>query len=297
LSTSVGSWGSNTGTWTNVNTTYNNGNGDNGNYWISKALDRYANAYGVTFSVSAGNNLPDERIYGPGGGYNVVTSGGYDDFDAGGSPFNFELASFTPSIKTPDGRKKPDLVFSAVDIDAYNRTAQEITISGNSFSAPHGAGTSAVIGSNWGGGVRTHKCTMVNGVRASGTQWEFGWGWGKSYTLNAMNTAYKFIDSVDHQQSRTWQDIFVYQGLTLYTTLIWYREMNSTTTEWRVSDLDLNIRDQNGAILRTSNSAVDTVERTVYTAPSGGKTVDIEVYGYDTKGKGPQAFVLCYDIR
>jgi subtilase family protein len=293
LSYAHGTWGVTQGSWSIIDST---APADDGYHWSSRELDYFIYTYTKSHSVSPGNTY--NIIYPPGGAYNVMTVGAYDDHDDGANG-PFTLANFTPIVKTADNRKKPDTAWPGVDIQTYDSTGSLVEWDGNSLATPHAAGGSAVYGSQYTTtGSRNQKCALISGTAE--THWQEGWGWGKVSTDKARKRDGAVTSSVNFNQYYTSSDFSLPNGKYLHAVVVWWREMNSISSVKRVSDLDLTLTEVlpfTGKIAGDI-STLDNVEAFKYFNGAGyDMVVNLQVFGYSTGGYGPQDFTLCWDVR
>jgi serine protease AprX len=123
----------------------------NGTCVLCTAADN-AVALGIVVVVSAGNSGDDicgsyDTIIGcPGNAHNIITVGATDDTD--------NLASFSSTGQTPDGRLKPEVAAPGVDIASLQAAGTSlgpvvapgiVNSSGTSMAAPHIAAVAALI--------------------------------------------------------------------------------------------------------------------------------------------------------
>ena len=104
---------------------------------LSQVCDE-AVAAGAVVVVSAGNTGPGSRTIGaPAAARNVITVGAAAD--------NGTIADFSSRGPTADGRVKPDVLCTGVDVTAPIHTGGFGTKSGTSMSAPHVSGLVALM--------------------------------------------------------------------------------------------------------------------------------------------------------
>ena len=111
-----------------------------------------------TVTKAAGNTTPagpncfetpfDGTIPSPGGAYNVITVGGFDDHNTvtWADDTVYECSSFIDPISLHNDREKPDLAAPAVNLNVVGPgPANLIQVTGTSGAAPIVAGTSALL--------------------------------------------------------------------------------------------------------------------------------------------------------
>lgn len=268
--------------------------GSKGTNTYELTYDYYAHKYNRLHVVSPSNAAG--KICPPGSAYNVLTVGSYDDKNAGATRSGFTLATFTPTVKTGDGRKKVDASWPGVGITAYGKNGATTTVSGNSFASPHAAAAGAQLKAAWTGTER--KCALLASTSGTITNWQGGWGWATPYTKTAIDVDKMWSSTVAHNAKVGFSSVSIPAGKTLYAFLVWNREMKDTATVDRFSDLDLWINHPPMSEFYTSSSSIDSVEGyTLKNTGSSAKTVSVWSKGWNVPGSTNQAFSLCYDVR
>jgi len=249
-----------------------------------------------TVTKSAGNTTPggsarcqtplNGTITSPGGAYNVITVGGYDDHNTSNWRDDTvdECSSTVNPLSTHNDREKPDLVAPSVNINVVAPgPARLLEVSGTSIAAPMVAGTSALLIerngrlSVWPEIIRAILMATADHNIEGATRLSAIDGAG---AMNAAAAA-TLIDQRDH-----WDGLrYGCNGtdpLDLATLTVGSRTRNRVVLSWdsdpafsRYSsepsvDIDLRVRDANGANIATSTSFDGANEIVEFTSWGGG---------------------------
>lgn len=260
----------------------------------ARLFDYFADTYGLTISVAAGNESKSGflglwtnpgPVSSPGIGYNVITvaamntQGTIDRSDD-------EIAIFSSRGPTPGRRKKPDMaapgglrdrwdllqlgwiqdrgIYSA----AYNSDGF-IPMPGTSMAAPHIAGAAALLRQS---GVRDPlaiKALLLN--TTDWLNWGNDQGWGYANLSRAFAQRNNVLTStLSAGRVRLYKGVasgLFYSTLTWSRSVTWNRSVSQTPTGGCLSDLDLFLYNaSSGAQLSSSVSAIDNVEKAYATA-------------------------------
>lgn len=266
---------------------YSYGGDSNGDDDINARLfDYFTDTYGLTISVSAGNESESGflglwtnpgPVSSPGIGYNVITvaamntQGTIDRSDD-------EIAIFSSRGPTAGGRKKPDLaapgglrdrwdlshlgwtfdrgIYSA----AYNSDGF-VPMPGTSMAAPHIAGAAALLRQASVRDPLAIKALLLN--TTDWLNWRNDQGWGYA-NLSRAFTQRSNVFTSNLLSGR----VRLYKGSAnglFYTTVTWNRLASPAAS--CLSNLDLFLYNaSSGGLLNSSTSAIDNVEKASVTA-------------------------------
>jgi len=280
----------------------------------AQGFDYFADTYGLTISVAAGNESKSGflglwtnpgPVSSPGIGYNVITvaavntKGTIDRSDDG-------IAIFSSQGPTVGGRKKPDIAApgglrdnlrlsgwqpeAGIYSTAYNSDGF-MPMYGTSMAAPHIAGSAALLRQ---AGVRDPlaiKALLLN--TTDSLTWRQDWGWGYANLARAFTQRNNAITSA-LSAGRVWLYKGVANGL-FYSTLTWNRSVsvNPAGPAGCLSDLDLSLYDaSSGALLSSSASLIDNVEK-AYATLYGPLVVNVTHWS-DGSCRSPESFGLAF---
>ena len=255
---------------------------------FDELYDNFVYDHSVLVVQAAGNMYPFENPHGvanPGCGLNVLTVGNYDDANNtihfsswGGNP---------PNTKN----EKPEISAPGTNINAGG-----FTKTGNSFSAPHGAGLladwqqaytwlqlrPALLRATAIASARDPIAGNKDWVGEGGFDYMFGYYYGHHYWWTGSNSSFTAWAANSPGPSNAVDVLFGFgKGQAVRNVLAWVTR-GTYTYEHRNDahpigvDLDLTVLDPNGNYVASSASWYDSYEIVNFTAPvSGNYTVRI----------------------
>jgi len=251
----------------------------------ARMFDWFADRYGLTISIAAGNEswsllgllTYSGKLGSPGIGYNTLCVGAMNT-QRTVDRNDDTVASFSSRGPTIGGRKKPDLMAPGAYGDllglpvggicsaSYAYDQQDDTSDdfvcwhGTSMAAPHIAGSAALLRQ---AGVRDPleiKALLLNTTDQLYWDKDHGWGYanlGRAFEQRRNVTIGNLASELVRLYKGTAAGLF-------YSTLTWNRWVYSydTASGWCLSNLDLSIYDgSSGTLLARSDSERDNVEK------------------------------------
>jgi uncharacterized protein (TIGR03437 family) len=281
---------------------------------LARLFDYFADTYGLTISVAAGNESKSGflglwtkpgPVSSPGIGYNVITvaamntQGTIDRSDD-------EIAIFSSRGPTVGGRKKPDIAAPGGLRDDWRLSGWQPVLgiwsadyqsdgfrkdSGTSMAAPHIAGAAALLRQ---AGVRDPlaiKALLLN--TTDWLNWGNDQGWGYANLTRAFSQRNGVLTSTLSSGR-----VRLYKGVTnglFYSTLTWNRSVYQGFTSACLSDLDLFLYSGlSGVLLGSSVSVVDNVEK-AYATAYGPVVVNVTHWS-QSSCRSPERFGVAFSV-
>jgi subtilisin family serine protease len=223
----------------------------------SRKVDFYAETFGVTFVIAAGNEGPGGYTVGsPGISYNSITVANMNTRGTV-SKSDDTIAQSSSRGPTLGLRNKPDLAAPGTDIMAADLKSDGlVALTGTSMASPHVAGAAALIRDAGVTDPLSLKALMINSTDAQ-SAWLSTTGWG---FINLSN-AYAQRDFIVRDSLAAGSKRY-YRGSSgsLRATLVWNRrfavspvENERATTILNNLDLVLYNRRDNSAVARSAS--------------------------------------------
>lgn len=259
----------------------------------TRAFDYFADTYGLTIAVAAGNESGSFLVWtrpgpvsSPGIGYNVISVAAMNT-QGTAARSDDKVAIFSSQGPTADGRKKPDVAAPGGLKDRWDALrlgwvpeggiysadyASDgfVAMAGTSMASPHIAGSAALLRQS---GVREPLALKALLLNTTGnTGWDTDVGWGYADLSSASNKRANVVTS-----SISAGGTQLYKGSSdgaFFSTLTWNRAVD---VEWKkgcLSNLDLALYDSAGKQISSSRSKIDNVEK-VYAKTAETLTVSV----------------------
>jgi len=275
----------------------------------ARLFDYFADTYGLTITVSAGNDgwslfglfEPTRKVTSPGIAHNVLTVA-WMNTEHTVDRSDDTVAAQSSRGPTSGGRKKPDIaapggacddflgthwtagIYStAFDSDGFREMA------GTSMAAPHIAGSAALLRQAGVQDPLAIKALLLN--TTDWLYWSNDQGWGYANLARAFSQRDNVLAStLSSGRMRLYKGIA--NGL-FYSTLTWNRSVYQGFTGGCLSNLDLSLYDaSSGALLNSSASLIDNVEK-AYATLYGPLVVNVTHWS-DGSCRSPENFGLAF---
>lgn len=270
---------------------------------------------------ASGNDLNDGKntsrggydlLEGAGTSKNVLVVGAAEDVLNYTGPSSIELASFSSTGPTDDGRIKPDIVGNGVDVRSSfsgSDSAYE-TISGTSMAAPNVSGSMILLQQHYNNlheafmKSSTLRGLVIHTAKEAGTtpgpDYRFGWGLidaEKAASIISNNSESTLIEEHTLKNGESFQKIIEADGLSpLIVTICWTDLKGSTlsdnsssvnsTSRRLINDLDSRLANSNetfapwtldpnnlSSAAETGDNSRDNVEKIEIKNPISGEYV------------------------
>ncbi len=231
---------------------------------LTKVFDNLADTYGLFISVCAGNNGPTaSSVWAPGVGYNILSVGNVDDRGTLGREDDI-LHGSSSRGPTRNARQKPDIAAPGTNIQSANAGLAPLLAgyTGTSMSAPHMAGSAALLRQMGVLDALSAKALLINSSDTAG--WRPAWGWGYA-NLAGVPQQTTFTDSVGAGASSV-----LFRGSppgALRATVTWRRHVTGSSSVFTPMSLSLYSR-AGGAMLASSDDPKQNVQQVSATTSS-----------------------------
>lgn len=270
---------------------------------------------------ASGNDLNDNKntsrggydlLEGAGTSKNVLVVGATEDVINYTGPSSVDLASFSSTGPTDDGRIKPDIVGNGVDLRSSfsGSDSSYETISGTSMAAPNVSGSMILLQQHYNNlhGAFMKSSTLrglaIHTAKEAGTDPgpDYRYGWGlidveKAANVISNNTESTLIEEHTLKNGESFQKIIEADGLSpLIVTICWTdpkgnplsdnSSSENSSTKRLINDLDTRLTNANesfapwildpsnfSAAAQTGDNSRDNVEKIEIENPSFGEYV------------------------
>ncbi len=255
---------------------------------FTRSIDQYADTYGLTIAIAAGNSGPGNRtVESPGIAYNSITTANWVSRGT--------IASSSSRGPTSSGRYKPDLaapgtvIYStAYDWDASGGTGDDfVAMTGTSMATPHMAGSAALLRSAGVTNALAVKALLVNS--ADDTAWASDSGWGYANLTRAQQELYYATGSLAAGDFQLYK---VTPAGAFTASVVWNRHVSGSTSNFNNIDLYL-CRSDTGAQLAASTTTIQDVEQ-VSAGYSGDAIVTVDMASTTLKGTSSEPYGIAF---
>ncbi len=256
---------------------------------LSRSIDQYIDSYGLTITISAGNEgLASGPLSSPGIAYNPITVGNWQSRGV--------MNASSSQGWTYNGRYKPDMaapgtnIFSAAyNWDSTPGTADDfVSRTGTSMAAPHIAGSVAVLLSAGVSDALAAKAILINSTDNAGWLHDSGWGFTNlnrafsqrlQYDTGSLPAGgaqlYKATVAGDFRASATWN-----------------RHVSGATSEFNQISLAM-FRTDTGGQLAASDRGVQNVEQVAATY-TGDVVVSVSMQKAALAGVASEPYAIAF---
>ena len=255
---------------------------------FARSIDQYADVYGLTIAIAAGNSGPGSQTVGsPGIAYNSITAANWDSRGT--------IDGSSSRGPTSGGRYKPDLAAPGTNIysAAYNwdnspGTSDDfVAMTGTSMASPHLAGSAAVLRSAGVTDALAVKALLINTTDNAG--WAADRGWGYTNLTRAQQELNYATGSLGN---RGFQLYKATAAGPIEASVAWNRHISGSTSYF--NDINLYLyRADTGGLLASSTTTLQNVEE-VSANFSGDTVVTVEMASGTLSGAGSEPYGVAF---
>ncbi len=255
---------------------------------FTRSIDQYADTYGLTIAIAAGNTGPGSHTVGsPGIAYNSITAANWVSRGT--------IAGSSSRGPTNGGRYKPDLAAPGSTIystnyrwDNSSGTGDDfVAMTGTSMASPHLAGSAAVVRSAGVSNALAVKAVLINTTDNAG--WASDRGWGYTNLTRAQQELNYATGSLAGSGFQLYK---ITPSGAVSASVTWNRHISGSTSYFNNIDLYL-FRADTGAQLASSTTTLQDVEE-VSATYSGDAVVTVDMVTSSLAGVSSEPYGVAF---